>query len=494
MTVVQSPPAAHARDVLFLSHAMPEDTQFAVWLGVQLANHGYRVWSEATQLIGGERFWTDIEDAFDTVVGKTIVVVSKVTRSKNGVLNEIERAEATAQALGIPMSRFVVPVAVEEFQRRDMPIQIARQNAVPFKESWADGLAKLLKLLEKEQFPRAAEPVAVGRWVRDWYEGRHQVVAREDTMVSNVLRITRLPERIRFYYLDVPRDKLAGAATSLPFPTAVHDRLVLAFAAMDEVQAALPPTIEATLRAELALDDFLKHRLRRDDPVIQRRDARNHVTSMLRQAWNRMCEARGLAKLELANSHACWFFPEGAIEGGFVRFNDVGHTKPRRKSLYGVKTKRTPDGGRSVAMHWHFAPRAMVSLGELSVTLEPHVAFTTDGRTLLGETAKSHRLRRSFCKTWFNEQWRTLHLAYVAGLSGGCGELEVPLSADQSFAVSAVPTTLTAPVTYELPARKTRADSGDQDAEVVPDEAAEDLDAAAGFVGGWDDLDEEDVE
>ncbi|WP_157801194.1 hypothetical protein [Sphingobium sp. LB126] len=40
------------RDVIFLSHAMPEDTEFAVWLGMQLANAGYRVWSEATQLIG----------------------------------------------------------------------------------------------------------------------------------------------------------------------------------------------------------------------------------------------------------------------------------------------------------------------------------------------------------------------------------------------------------------------------------------------------------
>ncbi|KTW00628.1 hypothetical protein NS355_03080 [Sphingomonas yabuuchiae] len=113
---------AQPRDVIFLSHAMPEDTEFAAWLGMQLANVGYRVWSEATQLIGGERFWADIEDAFDTVIGKTVVVVSGVTRNKNGVLDEIERAAATAERLGVEHSDFIVPVAVAPLKRSDMPI------------------------------------------------------------------------------------------------------------------------------------------------------------------------------------------------------------------------------------------------------------------------------------------------------------------------------------------------------------------------------------
>ena len=63
------------RDVIFLSYGMPEETAFAVWLGTQLANNGYRVWSEATRLIGGEQFWNDIEDVFASSVGRTIVVV-----------------------------------------------------------------------------------------------------------------------------------------------------------------------------------------------------------------------------------------------------------------------------------------------------------------------------------------------------------------------------------------------------------------------------------
>jgi hypothetical protein len=32
------------RDTLLLSHANPEDNEFTLWLALQLANEGYRVW------------------------------------------------------------------------------------------------------------------------------------------------------------------------------------------------------------------------------------------------------------------------------------------------------------------------------------------------------------------------------------------------------------------------------------------------------------------
>ena len=43
------------RDTLLLSHANPEDNEFTLWLALQLANHGYKVWSDLTKLLG-ERF------------------------------------------------------------------------------------------------------------------------------------------------------------------------------------------------------------------------------------------------------------------------------------------------------------------------------------------------------------------------------------------------------------------------------------------------------
>ena len=44
------------RDMLFVSHASPEDDEFARWLALQLAKEGYPVWCDRTKLLGGEPF------------------------------------------------------------------------------------------------------------------------------------------------------------------------------------------------------------------------------------------------------------------------------------------------------------------------------------------------------------------------------------------------------------------------------------------------------
>jgi hypothetical protein len=42
---------------VFVSHANPQQNDFARWLSAELANVGYEVWSDVTKLIGGEIFW-----------------------------------------------------------------------------------------------------------------------------------------------------------------------------------------------------------------------------------------------------------------------------------------------------------------------------------------------------------------------------------------------------------------------------------------------------
>ncbi|MDZ4058210.1 MAG: toll/interleukin-1 receptor domain-containing protein, partial [Polynucleobacter sp.] len=51
------------RNLIFISHANPENNEFSRWLGLQLANEGYEIWSDVTKLIGGEQFWDSIEQA-----------------------------------------------------------------------------------------------------------------------------------------------------------------------------------------------------------------------------------------------------------------------------------------------------------------------------------------------------------------------------------------------------------------------------------------------
>jgi len=451
------------RDVIFLSYGMPEETAFAVWLGTQLANNGYRVWSEATRLIGGEQFWNDIEDVFASSVGRTIVVVSKSTKTRDGVRNEIERAIATSKSIGVDPGRFIIPVALEDVPRTELPIEIARHNAIPFWESWADGLAKLLKALQQVKFPQTALSDAVGHWVRNWYEGKHGVVHRPEILMNNALPIASLPSAVRFFRLETEASRFDDVFASLPFPRFRFYRLIGTFADLDEIQSALPPGISAVFRAELSLEDFLAGR---GDPQVGRREAKNHLSNMLRQAWDRYCAAIGMSKLELSSGHACWFFRTGSIDSSRVKFLDPGRAKARSKALYGVKTRKNDAGVRVPVLHWHFAPHAFFSLGnESQLILEPHVAFTADGKALVGDAAKCHRIRRSFCRSWFNEQWRTLHLAYVMAVTRDQTGLIIPLSADQSVSISIEPTLFASTATFVAPPKK-----GAMEDEVVSDE------------------------
>lgn len=70
------------RDLIFISHANPEDNEFTQWLGLQLSSQGYSVWSDVTKLIGGEDFWADIESAIRDHTIKFLFIVSRASNTK----------------------------------------------------------------------------------------------------------------------------------------------------------------------------------------------------------------------------------------------------------------------------------------------------------------------------------------------------------------------------------------------------------------------------
>ncbi len=66
-----------ARDMIFVSHANPEDNEFARWLSLRLANEGYPVWCDLTKLLGGETFWDDIQKAIKERTIKFLFILSR---------------------------------------------------------------------------------------------------------------------------------------------------------------------------------------------------------------------------------------------------------------------------------------------------------------------------------------------------------------------------------------------------------------------------------
>ena len=84
------------RRTVFISHANPEDNEFAAWLGTRLIGAGYQVWSDLLRLVGGEPFWRDIGDAIKDHAAVVVLVLSRASVTKPGVLDEIALAVATS--------------------------------------------------------------------------------------------------------------------------------------------------------------------------------------------------------------------------------------------------------------------------------------------------------------------------------------------------------------------------------------------------------------
>jgi len=121
------------RDTLLLSHANPEDDEFTLWLALQLANEGYRVWCDLTKLLGGEVFWDNIEDVIQTRAAKVLYVLSRTSNAKDGPLKELHFAQGVAKK--DKLKDFVIPLHIDDLPHGDVTIEITRVNTVQFERS-----------------------------------------------------------------------------------------------------------------------------------------------------------------------------------------------------------------------------------------------------------------------------------------------------------------------------------------------------------------------
>jgi len=166
-------PDAVRRDMVFVSHANPEENEFARWLSLQLANEGYAVWCDVTKLLGGEKFWENIQDAIAKRTVKFVFALSRASNQKSGTLDELNYALGVEKKLGKDFRKdFIVTLKLDDLPYDDVYIGIQRRMHIDFSTSWATGLSSLLKRLKEDQIPKLASfnPDAVCSWWRSQAE------------------------------------------------------------------------------------------------------------------------------------------------------------------------------------------------------------------------------------------------------------------------------------------------------------------------------------
>ncbi|MEA3211697.1 MAG: hypothetical protein QOE70_4754 [Chthoniobacter sp.] len=464
--------AGSDRNMLFVSHATPEDNEFARWLALQLAKEGFPTWCDLTKLLGGEPFWKEIEGAIRTRSRKFLFVLSRSSNTKDGTLAELSVASAVRRQL--QDDRFIIPLRIDDLPFSDINIGLHQLNAIDFSKGWMAGFRKLIERLTDEgvETDKRFGTEAVAVWWREHFGENEGVSETTDYYCSNRLALRSLPADVTVLRLERELPKDFDLSTA-PFAISPFKRVLFSFATMRD----LLPFIEAEKLGLLgyesvATEDFLASGF---GPTTNERFARNHTRFLLRQGFERLTVARGLTSYSLAGKRRFFWFPSDLVEDDKIHFTAAGGGKSWR-GVVGYKSIKARDGKVRIR-NWHFGVEGVPRIGlDSYIGIMPHVAFSEDGETY-ASTKKQHSCRRSQCKSWYNDDWRDRIIATLHFLAGGSEHLRIPLGSEAFAETDAHLQTIESPVSYVKTAPPTLLENeSDAVQEEYEDEEAEEDD------------------
>jgi hypothetical protein len=437
------------RDMVFVSHANPEDNEFARWLALRLAAEGYPAWCDLTRLLGGEDFWQDAERAIRERTIKFLYVLSRASNRKEGPLSEL-RIASVVQRDG-RLKDFIIPLRFDDLPYAEMNIEIVRRTAIDFASGWARGLQQLLEKLHEDSVPRDPRfsVQSVAEWWSTHIRADEGLVKRPDIHITNWLPLHLRPDRLYVHTIDAPPLSIHPfPLIDAAYPAVVYKRSVITCAKWKEVASAAElQRTRAASQLSLTVAQFLHPQTAQWLGPVQSR--RNLLFVLLRLAWERFASSRGLVPYGLANVRKAYCFTFDVVGLKPVLFRDP-FGRERRRSLIGYGT--VPRGDSSVRRYWHFGVELRPLLSpQLSYGVRYHLAFSDDGRTLWDNKQRAHRARRATGRDWWNADWRDRTLAAASWLAEGRRTLQFSMGQAARIEVSSVPLMVASPVLYLEP-------------------------------------------
>lgn len=444
---VRSNTKLEPREAIFISHAAPEDNAFTIWLGAKLAAVGYEVWADVFQLKGGEDWQRKLENALRNRACKVLLVANPLAVEKQGVRNEIQIATEVARKIND--DTFIIPLRMEPF---DAPFLIAHAQYIDFTCGWARGLTELLETLQETYRVPLNTVDGDVIWREIQLIHSKTLVPTPERLISNWLPIDQLPKVIRYYNFkgQVSEQIAQSCMAKAPWPLKPFRRGFLAFARFHDLQDHFGPSLPIEQDAELHVPSFLDDGWSRIG--IERHDARNHFSDLVRQAFETLFTERGLQPHRLSGSQIAWWPPLDVAPTAKVsfRWGDIAGLR----QIQGVSLKR--------GINWHFGVSVAARSAPLRhVRIISRLIFTEDGRRPISDAGKMHRLRRSFAKTWRNARWRDMLLAFLYWLAEGRDAIVVPISPEEGIVLGLPPISWQVPVSLPVEVEAPEPDDDD---------------------------------
>jgi hypothetical protein len=442
------------RRTIFISHALPEDIEVALWVAAKLRNEGYEVWCEVEQVHGGEHFWKTIEPLIRDKTAKFVFLASQASVKKQGVRMEWDFALGVARDYAL--QDFIIPVNLDGVSPNSL-MGLPGLAMIQFQASWAHGIKALLTKLRKDDVPKntASTPLSAAHWYFHRFTSHNDALKKTENFYSNWVALPLPPRDLYFHRYSneaQARAVLDVLQESKLFPVVRHDTYIVTFEpAMPLLELPKSSTIlfEATAVIPLerrAADTHLILTRRYDSKTFpQRQDASNLLVHFLQQAVHEYFLSRGLRTYQMSSNKTCYYYPRKEDTDLKVKYNYEG--KMRNKQL----------SGAYYDAFWHFAvsfnPRFRP---EAAVSFKSHIVFSDDGQTVWDDKKKLVSARRKKGKLMFNAEWRDSLLAFLSSLSDDQTTFHIPVTATQQLAFSTTPIVFTSPKGYNDPIDKGR--------------------------------------
>jgi hypothetical protein len=409
------------RDTLFISHATPEDNEFSIWLASRLEMLGYKIWLDKEKLLGGETFWLTIQNVIKNDTAKFLLVYSENICDKNGNLKEgiyKELSYAESIAKDEKIEDFIIPLHITKDSSFNKFIGSNILVHIPFSNNWAEGLNQLKEKLVQSSIPIETKQYnsTFANWYEDKYNSDCVITEKKEQLYSSWWEISEFPECIYIFIFHNTTIAEKIKEKNNLFPIGIISNILTSF----------NNNLDFFLQYEFgeynnkpnkiksySVNDIIKGF--ESDSFPYYRDVKNHFMNLLNLIINKIFSNRGLISYELSNRIA-YFMPKKES------FTKVKFILPNTE----INKKKNIGGQYLDIGFWHYGISVKPLLFPFfGYSIKSHIIFTSDGKNVIADTKKQHSYRRKKCRRFFNDEWRSLQLAFIQNLKDLQGNIQL---------------------------------------------------------------------
>lgn len=378
------------RKLLFISYAY-EDQVFAKWLARKLAFYGYGVWIDQIQILGGESWVKEVDVAIKERSFRVLGLLSKASIDKENPRKE--RTLALQLAKQRKTDDFLITLNLDGSQP---DWTLSDISWISFRESWADGLRRLLKKLESLNAPRIhAGNSAIAKAALE--RGSSLLTQESEPLTTNLLPFLQVPEVLRVFDISEMDEEQSRASYDL-WP---HYRLEPGRAG-----AFSPPPAQfaKAVKETKAAFHWPSYDTIHDTPthaIISRLLNRSVHSWLIR------------AGCVLAEDRSGYYLPAPFRGESIYRFKDVDGSSSYIRVAGSIRLYR-PNSAPEEVIH-HPAIRYAIrktDWGGFVIQLRPGVSLFDGAHKLITGRKVGPRTKK-VTRAYFNEKWRKRLMAFT---------------------------------------------------------------------------------